>query len=185
MLELLHLGLLEHGRRQHDDLAVRRSALVEDLRDVFLVVLERHTLVPVVVPHVVDAAREGHHLRLAGENVPVEPRQHVVRLVPADAGLHRVDVHPLEGERAQNEVDVSVGASLPLLRNRVAEERKRVAVLYDKFSKRRRRGNHDCGNCSNLHISTFRFEFMIFAQLQVLYQKRGQHTTSQVSPSRP
>ena len=168
VLELLHSGLLEHGRSKNHYLAASRVALVEYRGDVLLVVLERHALVPVLVPDVVDAARKRHHVRLLGKHVAIEPRQHVVGLVAADAGLHRLDVNTLNGERAKDEVDVSVGLLLALLRNRVAKERKRVAVLDDKFTKRRRRSHHDRGNCSNLHLSTFRFEFRTFVRLGFL-----------------
>ena len=53
--------------------------------------------------------------------------------------LDRLHVHAFGRQRADRQVDVTVGILLSLLGDRIAEERERVAVLHQDFAERARR----------------------------------------------
>ena len=82
------------------------------------------------MPHVVHAAAQRHPLRLLAEHVLVEPCEHLVGFVAADASRHGLCLDAVCLEAGNDEADVTRGISPAARGNRVAEEGNLVAAFH-------------------------------------------------------
>ena len=125
VLELLD----DRGRTENRDFRAGGEDLLDDLRVLRLELGEGHALVLAAVRRIVHAVGEDHPVGLLREDVLLEPREHLPAAVAAHAredGLH-VDAAVLQ--RLEDDVDVAPRLLRPHLRDRVSQERDRVAAL--------------------------------------------------------
>ena len=125
VLELLD----DWGRTENRDFRAGGEDLLDDLRVLRLELGEGHALVLAAVRRIVHAVGEDHPVGLLREDVLLEPREHLPAAVAAHAredGLH-VDAAVLQ--RLEDDVDVAPRLLRPHLRDRVSQERDRVAAL--------------------------------------------------------
>ena len=108
------------GRREQDDLDPGLLAALDDRDHVGRVAVQRQALG--AVDDVVHPAADGRPIRALGEDVAVEPGQHVVGLMAADARGERGDVHAVDLQAGDDQADVAMGVAPALRGDAVAEE---------------------------------------------------------------
>ena len=86
--------------------------LVHDLRDVLFVVFQRNAAF--AVPDIVHTAAQRHDLRIFFDDVAVQPRQHLIGLVSADAGGNLDSLDSVGFQRRHDKVEIA-GRSVALL----------------------------------------------------------------------
>ena len=128
--ELLVVGvgriLADHGGRQDHHLHAGRLTLLHNFSDVLFVGLQRDAVGP--VPHIVDAAAQGHPVGFLAQDITIQALEHLVGLVTADA--RRDGTHPkavgLEASDHQRHIALGLDAGLG---DGVSHEADLLAVL--------------------------------------------------------
>ena len=152
--------LVDYCRGQQHYLDSGRLCSLHDRGDVLLVsapgcstrpiiasgqrcIIEGHAVLP--VPHIVHAAAQRHPLWLLGNHIALQPRQHVVGLVPADASRHGHSLDAIRFQPRHHQAHISHGIAPSAFRNRVAEK----SDLLPALDRDLRRGGLDKGESNN------------------------------------
>ena len=114
----VRLIFADHGGGKNNDLDTGGLGLVHDGGDVFLIVIDEHSVL--AVPDVVDAATEGHPLGFFAEHIFLQTVEHLVGFVTTDARADDFYCHAIGGEALADKVDVAAGAALSSLSDGVA-----------------------------------------------------------------